>query len=130
MYIVGKLAVLIILNWISKNAPFLMFKNFVVFFCLYQNCVIKFRTRMHSSRMHTGRMLTIFRGRTSPPHPSHPLPPPKNLEEPPSKKDTPPKIWRNPPQKKTPSPKIWRNPPKKTPPKFEEPPCEQNHTHV
>ena len=45
-------------------------------------------TRMHSSRMRTGRTLTVFRWRNPPP-----------------------KIWKNPPKKDTP-PKIWRNPPK------------------
>ena len=71
---------------------------------------------MHSSRMRTGRTLTVFRGRT----------PPENLEEPPKKRHPPkfggtpqkdpPKIWRNPPKKDTP-PKFGGTPKKDTPPK-------------
>ena len=60
------------------------------------------RTRMHSSRMRTGRTLTVFRWRTLPP---------KNLEECPPKKRHPPKFGGTPPKKRHP-PKIWRNPPK------------------
>ena len=53
---------------------------------------------MHSSRMRTGRTLTVFRWRTPPrkfggtPHP------PENLEEPPPK-IPPPKIWSASPRK-------------------------------
>ena len=64
---------------------------------------------MHSSRMHTGRTLTVFRWRT----------PPENLEEPPQK-IPPPKIWRNPHPPTPPKipPQIWRNPPQKIPPQI------------
>ena len=80
-----------------------------------------FQTRMHSSRMSTGRTLTVFRWRPPPKIWRNPPPkktPPKNLEEPPQK-ETPPKIWK-------PPLKIWRNPPRKfggTLP----PPCGQTH---
>ena len=97
------------------------------------------RTRMHSSRMRTGRTVTVFRKLEDPPkiwsrHPPkiwsrHPLPPKIWSRHPP-------KIWsRHPPRKfgaGTP-PKIWsRHPPRKfgagTPPKIwsRHPPCEQN----
>ena len=58
------------------------------------------RTKMHSSRMRTGRTLTVFRWRT---------PPPENLEEPPPKKD-PPENLEEPP--KPPPRKFGGNPPK------------------
>ena len=64
--------------------------------------VISIITRMHSSRMRTGRTLTIFRKLENHPPPKiwsrHPpenleqAPPPENLEQAP-----PPKIWRRPP---------------------------------
>ena len=71
-------------------------------------------TRMHSSRMRTGRTLTVFRWRDPPSPKIWRNPPPKIWR-------TPPKIWRNPPPKiwRNPPPKIWRNPPWKfggTPP--------------
>ena len=80
------------------------------------------RTRMHSSRMRTGRTLTVFRKLETPPKiwSRHPAPPPKIWNRHP-----PPKIWSRHPPKKfgtcTP-PKIWsRHPPRKfgagTPPK-------------
>ena len=73
------------------------------------------QTRMHSSRMRTGRTLTVFRWRTLPPPPENlEEPPPENLEEPPQK-NTPPENLEEPPPKKIPTPnpppKIWRNPP-------------------
>ena len=100
-------------------------------------------TRMHSSRMRTGRTLTVFRWnppkKDTPPEnleepPSPPKKdtpqkktPPKNLEEPP-KKRRPPKIWEEPPPK-DPPPKIWRNPPPKI---WRNPPekLEQNLEHT
>ena len=59
---------------------------------------------MHSSRMRTGRTLTVFRWR----------PPPKNWR-------TPPKNWRTPPRPDPPRkigepPENWRTPPDQTPP--------------
>ena len=64
----------------------------------------KNKTRMHSSRMRTGRTLTVFRKLEEPP-------PPENLEQTP-----PPEIWsRHPPKiwsRHTTPPKIWsRHPP-------------------
>ena len=67
---------------------------------------VDLQTRMHSSRMRTGRTLTVFR----------------KLEDPPGKfgAGTPPKIWsRHPPEnlEQAPPPKIWsRHPPR--PPKI------------
>ena len=55
---------------------------------------ITFITRMHSSRMRTGRTLTVFRWRTPPP----------------------PKIWKNPPPKKYPPPQKKYPPSRKIPP--------------
>ena len=73
---------------------------------------------MHSSRMRTGRTLTVFRWRTPPKiwrNPPKKTPPKKFGATPPKKDTSPPKIWRNPPKKRPPL-KIWRNPPKKRPP--------------
>ena len=92
----------------------------------YKDLIIN-ETRMHSSRMRTGRTLTVFRGEP---------PPPRKFGEPPPKKDPPPKIWRNPPNppkkhppqnleeppKKTPPPEIWRTPQKKLEQNLEHPP--------
>ena len=106
------------------------------------------KTRMHSSRMRTGRMVTVFRKLEDPPENLEQAPPPKiwsrhhpprkfGADTPPRKfgADTPPKIWsRHPPRKfgagtppkiwsRHPPPKIWsRHPPRKfgagTPPKI------------
>ena len=111
---------------------------------------------MHSSRMRTGRTLTVFQGRRPPPENLEEPPlkiwrypprkfggtppkktPPENLEVPPKKRHnpTPPKKYLEvPPQKKTPPqkrhpPEIWRYPPKKTPPKKRHPPVNRiTHT--
>ena len=107
---------------------------------------------MHSSRMRTGRTLTVFRKLETPPkiwsrHPPRKFgagtppenleqAPPENLEQaplsPPQKfgAGTPPKIWsRHPPRKfgaGTPPPKIWsRHPPRKF--GAGTPPCGQTH---
>ena len=90
-------------------------------------------TRMHSSRMRTGRTLTVFRKLEDPPRKfgagtppkiwsRHP---PKNLEQAPPKfgAGTPPKIWsRHPPKNlEQAPPKIWsRHPPnlEQAPPKI------------
>ena len=103
-------------------------------------------TRMHSSRMRTGRTLTVFQKLEHPPQ-NLKQTTPENLEQtpPPPKKfavDTPPKICsRHPPPPRkfaadTLPPKIWSKhpiPPRKfgadTPPQDQTPPpCEQNHT--
>ena len=96
----------------------------------WKNC----RTRMHSSRMRTGRTLTVFRWRTPPPKiwrntpsppknwrppgPNTPPAPKKNLRPPPTRKFgvTPPsrKFGGNPP------PKNWRPPWDQTPPPHEQ----------
>ena len=52
-------------------------------------CVVIFSTRMHSSRMRTGRTLTVFRWRTPPPPKKIPPPkdtPPQNTPPPPPEK--------------------------------------------
>ena len=66
-----------------------------------------FPTRMHSSRMRTGRTLTVFRWRP----PRKNWRPPENLEDPPKNWTTPQKFGGTPL-------KIWRNPPEN----LEEPP--------
>ena len=83
------------------------------------------KTRMHSSRMRTGRTLTVFRKLETPPkiwsrHPPRKFEadtPPENLEQAPPKKNL----------EQTPPPKIGAD----TPPKFgagTPPPCGQNDT--
>ena len=94
-------------------------------------------TRMHSSRMRTGRTLTVFRWRTPPQKKTppenleEPPTPPKNLEEPPPE-DTPPWKFGDPPKKRPPW-KIWAKsgapphpPPKNLSKIWSTPPCEQN----
>ena len=70
---------------------------------------------MHSSRMHTGWMLTVFRWRTPPPRKFGGTPPEK-LETHPHLRDQTRENWRHPPRKFGGTPPGTRHPP----------PCEQN----
>ena len=103
-------------------------KHNIVLNYLLKYCAKVLQTRMHSSRMRTGRTVTVFRKLEDPPKNLEQAPPlkfgagtpPENLEQAPPRKfgaGTPPKIWsRHPPEnlEQAPPPKIWsRHPPRK-----------------
>ena len=70
-----------------------------------------FRTRMHSSRMRTGRTLTVFRKLENSPKKFGGTPPPRKFGGPPGKIGDPPKNWSPPEKLETPPRDQTQTPP-------------------